>query len=101
VSAHEILVTLLGGSCSICGSTENLELHHIDNNRENNDLSNIQLLCRNCHRSQMHGLGGPTEKFMMSVPDAMFEALEAERKRRMLDSIQETLRQIVSEHFRT
>ena len=41
------------------------------------------------------------QKFMMSVPDAMFEALEAERKRRMLDSIQETLRQIVSEHFRT
>ena len=67
----------------------------------NTYLSNIQLLCRNCHRSQMHGLGGPTEKFMMSVPDAMFEALEAERKRRMLDSIQETLRQIVSEHFRT
>jgi len=41
------------------------------------------------------------QKFMMSVPDAMFEALEAERERRMLDSIQETLRQIVSEHFRT
>jgi len=39
-------------------------------------------------------------KFMMSVPDAMYEALEGEMKSRMLESIQETLRQIVSEHFR-
>lgn len=39
------------------------------------------------------------QKFMMSVPDAMHEALENERKRRMLDSVQETLRQIVSEYF--
>ena len=40
------------------------------------------------------------QKFMMSVPDAMMEALENERKARMLDSIQETLRQIVSDYFR-
>jgi 5-methylcytosine-specific restriction endonuclease McrA len=26
-----------------------LELHHIDGNHNNNDLSNIQLLCPNCH----------------------------------------------------
>jgi len=41
------------------------------------------------------------QKFMMSVPDKMHEALEEEREKRMLDSIQETLRQIVSEYFRT
>jgi len=39
-------------------------------------------------------------KFMMSVPDAMYEALEKEMKDRMLESIQETLRQVVSEYFR-
>ena len=26
-----------------------LELHHIDNNHHNNNLSNLQLLCSNCH----------------------------------------------------
>lgn len=26
-----------------------LELHHIDGNRENNTLSNLQVLCPNCH----------------------------------------------------
>jgi 5-methylcytosine-specific restriction endonuclease McrA len=26
-----------------------LELHHIDNNHNNNNLSNLQLLCSNCH----------------------------------------------------
>lgn len=41
------------------------------------------------------------QKFMMSVPDAMYEALERERSKRMLDSIQETLRQIVSDYFRS
>ena len=40
-------------------------------------------------------------KFMMSVPDAMYEALEKERKSRMLESIQETLRQIVSDYLRS
>ena len=41
--------------CEMCG-IENwlgkditLELHHIDFNRFNNDLSNLQILCPNCH----------------------------------------------------
>jgi len=41
--------------CEQCENTEwmgepiPLELHHIDGNHNNNDLSNIQLLCPNCH----------------------------------------------------
>ena len=41
--------------CEMCG-IENwlgkdikLELHHIDGNRFNNNLSNLQILCPNCH----------------------------------------------------
>ena len=37
-------------SCSICGVTSPLEFHHIDENRENNSLENIILLCCNHHR---------------------------------------------------
>ena len=39
------------------------------------------------------------EKFTMSLPGAMTEALEVEMKRRKLDNIQETIRSILSEYF--
>jgi len=39
-------------------------------------------------------------KFTMSVPDAMKEALEKERIRRKLDTIQETMRSILAEYFK-
>ena len=41
--------------CEICGISEwngkpiSLQLHHVDGNRKNNLLSNIQILCPNCH----------------------------------------------------
>jgi len=38
-------------------------------------------------------------KFTMSVPKPMKEALEEEQKRRRLDTIQETIRSILSEYF--
>ena len=41
--------------CECCGMTEwlgepiPLELHHIDGNKQNHQLSNLQMLCPNCH----------------------------------------------------
>ena len=41
--------------CDCCGLTEwmgkplSLEIHHIDGNVYNNDISNLQVLCPNCH----------------------------------------------------
>lgn len=41
--------------CECCGNTEHmgkpipLQLHHIDGDRSNNQISNIQILCPNCH----------------------------------------------------
>lgn len=38
--------------CEVCGYGETpriLVLHHKDRNRKNNDLSNLQVLCPNCH----------------------------------------------------
>lgn len=35
--------------CEICGSTEFLVVHHIDHNRNNNNIENLQLVCRSCH----------------------------------------------------
>lgn len=35
--------------CEICGSTEFLVVHHIDHDRKNNNIENLQLVCRSCH----------------------------------------------------
>lgn len=36
------------GACSICGNPK-AERHHKDDNTANNDVSNIEILCRRCH----------------------------------------------------
>lgn len=44
---------LLGEKCAICGYNKNasaLEVHHKDKDRNNNDISNLEVLCCNCHR---------------------------------------------------
>jgi len=35
--------------CEKCGSIENLDIHHIDHNPNNNNLDNLMCLCRSCH----------------------------------------------------
>jgi len=49
--------------CSWCGSKENLLVHHKDLNRNNNDLSNLIVICKSCHQ-KYHVLRDPiTGKF--------------------------------------
>jgi len=49
------LIKFRGHKCEDCGLSEwkggniPLELHHIDGNRSNNEVNNLQLLCCNCH----------------------------------------------------
>lgn len=54
MSARQVLLNVLGSTCEVCGSAEKLQLHHKDKNKENNQLSNIQLLCASCH-GKAHG----------------------------------------------
>lgn len=37
-------------SCKICLKEENLQVHHIDMNRENSEIENLMILCASCHR---------------------------------------------------
>lgn len=54
-STAKALIDLRGHKCECCGISEwlgqpiNLEVHHIDGDRTNNTLENLQLLCPNCH----------------------------------------------------
>lgn len=51
--------TIIPYQCDICGISEwnskplSLQLHHIDCDHTNNHISNLQILCPNCH-SQIH-----------------------------------------------
>jgi len=48
-----------GTSCAWCDSDENVEVHHRDGDRNNNDADNLLPLCRDCHRGlHRSGLGG-------------------------------------------
>jgi Zn finger protein HypA/HybF involved in hydrogenase expression len=60
ISAHRLRIKLIEDGikehkCEVCGLMQwngkkiPLELHHIDGNRYNNTLENIQILCPNCH----------------------------------------------------
>lgn len=44
--------------CNRCGYSiyEALEVHHIDRDRSNNDPSNLEILCANCHTLEHKGL---------------------------------------------
>jgi len=54
-SIRKHLIKLRGHKCEMCGNVEwlgkpiMLETHHIDGNKTNNDINNLQLLCPNCH----------------------------------------------------
>lgn len=49
------LILLRSNTCECCKNTHwleqiiKLEVHHIDGDRTNNELTNLQLLCPNCH----------------------------------------------------
>jgi hypothetical protein len=38
-----------GEECIVCGTEENIIVHHVDGDRENNDLDNLIPVCEPCH----------------------------------------------------
>lgn len=36
--------------CALCGSDKYLCIYHLDHNRENNSIENLQCLCKKCHQ---------------------------------------------------
>lgn len=50
------LMSERGTKCERCGyeKTEILQVHHIDRDRNNNTLRNLELICPNCHYEEHH-----------------------------------------------
>lgn len=43
---------MVGNKCERCGSTRFLVVHHRDHNHYNNDLDNLETLCKSCHQKE-------------------------------------------------
>ena len=41
-------------NCELCGSSDNLEIHHIDRNPLNVERDNVMILCQTCHKLWHH-----------------------------------------------
>lgn len=74
---RESLLLIREHKCECCGNKEqmgkeiSLEVHHIDGDRLNNELSNLKLLCPNCH-SQTENYCGRNIKRHKAVSDEEF-----------------------------
>jgi len=55
--------------CQVCGFTKGLQDHHIDWNRNNNSVGNLQRLCQWCH-IQAHKLGKPEFDRLQEIVNA-------------------------------
>lgn len=42
--------------CEVCKQEKNVQVHHLNENREDNEINNLVSLCVNCHQ-QIHGNG--------------------------------------------
>jgi len=48
--AHRRLIKERDGfRCTRCGSTKNLDIHHIDGSKDNHHPDNLTTVCRKCH----------------------------------------------------
>jgi len=57
--------------CNICGADEELLVHHIDGDRDNNDLSNLLPVCVGCH-GKVHAQtdkGEKWDKYTSKLPE--------------------------------
>jgi predicted hotdog family 3-hydroxylacyl-ACP dehydratase len=57
-----------------------LELHHIDGNHHNNSLSNLQILCPNCHAQQSNNSGKAVGSYAEAILQHKQKIAERERK---------------------
>jgi len=69
MSYREMCLNAKGEECVICGTGENIQVHHIDGDRSNNDLENLAPLCPSCH-GKIHSENGELEEWSSKLlPD--------------------------------
>lgn len=92
------------GSCHRCGGEvawEDIEVHHVDRNRANDNLDNLECLCHECHRAEHHG-EDPLWRLVCSMPRPVLELLDEAVERNGYRSRSEAVcRAVVDAHAST
>lgn len=71
------LIKIRGQQCECCKNSMwlnqpiNLQVHHIDGDKTNNELNNLQLLCLNCH-SYTNNFGSKNNKHKQEISEEDF-----------------------------
>lgn len=79
------LLSIRERKCENCGLSTwlgkpiNLEIHHIDGNHGNNEFSNLQLLCPNCHSYTDNYRGKANTGKIKVTDEELLKALEQSR----------------------
>lgn len=58
-TAERIAYTIMGKEkkCELCGSVQNIDVHHKDGDPNNNTRENLMVVCRSCHMKLHHPKG--------------------------------------------
>ncbi len=83
-----------GKICSRCNSVKNLLVHHKDSNRLNNNIENLEVLCRKCHSKLTREINKTTTQFIgqKNIETGMIEILIGLKKAFGLDITNENFR---------
>ncbi len=77
------------GACVVCGRSDTkLHVHHVDRNKKNNEMKNLQTKCYQCHQSNHMKEG-------YSIRDIEYGSLGVRIRYRKNKSILETVRSFV------
>ncbi len=57
--------------CNRCGIDDDMVLcvHHVDHNRKNNDINNLEVVCANCHHKHHFGRTSYRRKKILAIKD--------------------------------
>jgi hypothetical protein len=83
----------MGKKCEVCGTAFNLQFHHKDRNRSNNNKENIAILCLDCHRIE-HEREKPTKDKKILVPYLFKRTVRAISRKYMIDKREAILRMV-------
>lgn len=73
--------------CKICGTDSGIVVHHIDGDRDNNDIDNLMPVCWGCH-TRIHRGGEGVEEWSAKIPATARSDLPAGRTAAMRPNIQ-------------
>ena len=91
-----------GGRCERCGARvdwADIEVHHVDRDRRNDRMDNLERICKPCHYTEHHDDSMPLWGLVVSVPPPVLEAIDRAVEERRYASRSEAVNRAVASAF--